>query len=140
MSQNTLQISPAEAHIFRKKIRAMKLKTPKWFDRLSDAELASAWNTAKSHHTSKEVKKALGKLCGFAEEAILICRVEYRYSKRFHPLDYYSQRNFHAANRRLWENAKSLAKARSLWCSPRRYWRLHARHVADEWGYEEWIA
>ncbi|MDD5728014.1 MAG: hypothetical protein PHV59_05550 [Victivallales bacterium] len=143
MSKDILKLSPAEAHLLRKNIRKMKLKTPKWFELLSNAELAAACNSNKSHHTSKEIKKALGKLSGFAEEAILIHRVEYRYSKRFHPLDYYSQRNFHAANRRLWENAKSLAKTRSLWCSPRRYYRIliawHARRVADEWGYEEWI-
>jgi ATP phosphoribosyltransferase regulatory subunit HisZ len=144
MNQDKLKLSPAEAHLLRKNIREMKLKTPKWFELLTNAELASACNTAKTHHVSKEVNKALGKLCGFAEEAILIHRVEYRYLKRFHPLDYYSQRNFHAANRRLCENAKSLAKTRSLWGSLRRYWRLllcyHARHVADEWGYDEWIA
>ncbi|MDD5699352.1 MAG: hypothetical protein PHH77_12125 [Victivallaceae bacterium] len=144
MSKDILKLSPAEAHLLRKNIRAMKLKTPKWFELLSNAELASACNTAKSHHVSKEVKKALGELCGFAQEAILIHRVEYRYTKRFQPLDYYSQRSFHAANRRLWENAKFLAKARSPWHLPRRYYRiLIARHVccvADEWGYEEWIA
>ncbi|MDD5699419.1 MAG: hypothetical protein PHH77_12465 [Victivallaceae bacterium] len=144
MSKDILKLSPAEAHLLRKNIRAMKLKTPKWFELLTNAELASACNTAKSHHTSKEVKRALGKLCGFAEEAILICRVEYRYSKRFHPLDYYSQQNFHAANQRLWKNAKSLAKTRSSWHLPRRFWRLFlsrcARHIADEWGYDEWIA
>jgi hypothetical protein len=144
MSKDILKLSPAEAHLLRKNIRAMKLKTPKWFELLSNAELASACNTAKSHHVSKEVEKVLGELCGFAREAVLIHRVEYRYTKRFHPLDYYSQRNFHAANRRLWENAKSLAKARSPWHLPRRCWRMiishHARHIADEWGYDEWIA
>ena len=144
MSKDILKLSSAEAHLLRKNIRTMKLKTPKWLELLTNAELASACNTAKSHHTSKEVKKALGKLCEFAQEAILIHRVEYRYAKRFQPLDYYSQRNFHAANRRLWENARSLAKTRSVWYLPRRYWRLllsyHARHIADEWGYDEWIA
>jgi len=144
MSKDKLKLSPAEAHLLRKNIREMKLKTPQWFELLTNAELASACNTAKTHHVSKEVNKALEKLCGFAEEAVMIHRVEYRYSKRFHRVDYYSQDKFHAANRRLLENAGFLAKARLPWHSPCRYWRLflshHARHIADEWGYDEWIA
>ena len=143
MNKNILKISPAKAHIMRIRIKEIGLKIPEWFDNLSDAELAACYNGAGGDHTPEAIRKILTRLLGFAEEAILIHDAEFQYTQRFYPLDYYSQQNFHAANRRLGENAMVLAKISRPWYSLLRYWRMlvawNSRHVVDEWGYDEWI-
>lgn len=143
MNKNILKISPAKAHIMRIRINEIGLKTPEWFDNLSDAELAACYNGAGSDHTPKAIRRVLTWLLGFAPEAILIHDAEFQYTKRFLPLDYYSQQNFHAANRRLGENAVTMAKLSKPWYSLIRYWEVfvarHARYVCDDWGYDEWI-
>lgn len=143
MNQYKLKITPAKAHIMRIRIKEMGLKTPEWFDRLSDAELAACYNGAGGSHTPEILRKVLTRLLGFAPEAVLIHDVEFQYTRRFYPLDYYSHKKFHAANRRLGENVEILAKISKPWYSLLRYWRIfvarHARYICDEWGYEEWI-
>ncbi len=127
----------------RIRIKEIGLKTPEWFDNLSDAELAACYNGAGGSHTPKAIRRILTRLLGFAEEAILIHDAEYQYTKNFHPLDYYSQQNFHASNQRLSENAEIQARISKPYYSPLRYWRLlvawYSRQVTDEWGYDEWI-
>ena len=143
MNQYKLKISPAEAHIMRIRIKEIGLKVPEWFDRLTDAELASCYNGAGGDHTPIAIRKILTRLLGFAPETILIHDAEFQYTRRFFPLDYYCQKKFHTSNRRLGENAVILAKASAPWYSVLRYWRLfiarHARYVCDEWAYDEWI-
>jgi hypothetical protein len=144
MSKDKLNITVAEAHVMRDKITESKLETPEWFELLSYEELAECYNGAGSDKTPELVRKVLTRLLGFAREAVLIHDAEYQYAPRFWPVDYFHLKKFHAANRRLGENAAKLAKERAPWYSPVRYWRLfvarRARNLCDEWGYDSWTA
>jgi len=143
MDKGLLKITVWEAHVMRAEIIRLKLQTPEWFGRLSDEELASCYNGAGSDNTPKPLRKVLTRLLEFAKEAVLIHDAEYQYAKRFHPTDYMEQKKFHAANRRLGENAKLLAIERTPWYSPIRYWRLlvarDAQIITDQFGYSAWI-
>lgn len=142
MYKGLLKITPAEAHVMRDTIMRLRLQRPDWFDLLTYEELASCYNGAGSDKTPKPVRKVLTRLLGFAREAVLIHDAEYQYVKRFYPLDYTDHRKFTATNRRLGENAYLLAKERTPWYSPFRYWRVlvarDARIVTDLFGYDAW--
>lgn len=133
-----LDISHSEVHIMREKILKIGLKTPEWFNTLKDIELATAFRTLKNN----QVPKILLKVHEFAPEAVLIHIAEFKYTKRFYPIDYYNQNKFYAANHRFVKNAIFLAKLRSSWYSPCRYCHLfvtrYARYILDEQGYDEW--
>lgn len=143
MYKGLLKITVWEAHVMRTEIVRLKLKTPEWFGRLSDEELAACYNGAGSDDTPAPLRKVLTRLLGFAEEAVLIHDAEYQYAKRFYPTDYMEQKKFHAANRRLGENAKLLAIERTPWYSLLRYWRLlvarDAQIITDQFGYNSWV-
>jgi hypothetical protein len=143
MSKNKLNITVAEAHVLRDNIEKMKLETPVWFELLTYEELAECYNGAGSDSTPKLIRKVLTKLLGFAQEAILIHDAEYQYASRFWATDYYTKDKFHAANRRLGDNAEVLAVKRTPWYSPLRYWRIfvawRARNICDDLGYDAWI-
>ena len=143
MHKGLLKITPAEAHVMCDGIKRLRLQRPDWFDLLTYEELASCYNGAGSDDTPKAIRKVLTRLLGFAREAILIHDAEYQYVKRFYPLDYMDRKKFFAANQRLGENAEFLARKRTPWYSPLRYWRIlvarDARVIVDEWGYSAWI-
>jgi hypothetical protein len=144
MSKDKLKISVAEAHVLRESIIKMKLETPEWFELLSYDELAECYNGAGSDNTPRDVRKILTRLLGFAEEAVLIHDAEYEYTSRFEPLDYMERKKFHTANKRLGDNAYLLAKKRTPWYLPLRYyWRLfvsmRAKSICDYWGYDAWV-
>lgn len=142
MYKGLLKITPAEAHVMRDTIMRLRLQRPDWFDLLTYEELASCYNGAGSDKTPKPLRKVLTRLLGFAKEAVLIHDAEYTYIKKFYPLDYTDQRKFVAANHRLGENTYILAKERTPWYSPLRYWRLlvarDARVATDLFGYDAW--
>jgi len=143
MHKGLLKITTAEAHVMRDRIIRLRLQRPEWFDLLSYEELASCYNGAGSDDTPKPLRKVFTRLLGFAQEAILIHDAEYTYIKRFCPLDYMDRNKFLDANRRLGENAEFLAKKRTAWYLPLRYWRLlvacDAKYITDEFGYSAWI-
>jgi hypothetical protein len=143
MYKGQLKISVAEAHVMCETIKKLRLQRPGWFDLLSYEELASCYNGAGSDKTPKSVRKVLTRLLGFAREAVLIHDAEYQYSKEFDPLDYTDPKMFSAANSRLGENAKFLAKERTPWYAPLRYWRMlvarDARIVTNLFGYDAWV-
>ena len=143
MYKGLLKITTAEAHVMRDTIKRLRLQRPEWFDLLSYEELASCYNGAGSDDTPKPLRKVFTRLLAFAQEAILIHDAEYQYIKRFCPLDYMDRNKFLDANRHLGENAEFLAKKRTAFFSPLRYWRIlvarDARAIVDEWGYSAWI-
>ncbi len=143
MSQNKLKITAAEAHVMRDAIHELGLKTPEWFELLSYEELAACYNGVGSDSTPKAVRKVLTRLMRFAKEAVLIHDVEYVYASHFDPADYMEREKFRASNQRLGENAEVLAKERTPWYSPLRFWRIfvarHAHYICNEWGYDAWI-
>jgi hypothetical protein len=121
----------------------MGLKTPAWFNHLSDNQLTACYNSAGINYMPEILQRALNRLRKFAPEAILIYNVEYQYTKYFYPLDYEKLKKFHAVNYRLWKNAECLAKANKPWYSPCLRWQIlvawYAWHVCNRCGYEEWI-
>jgi hypothetical protein len=139
MEQHIFKMSLSNVRIMREKILQVGLKTPEWFNYLSDIELAEL----RVNNHPKAVLDAIAWTIKFAPEAVLIHVAEFKYTKRFHPFDHYSHEKFYAANLRLEGNAILLAKASKPWHSPQRYWRIvtarYARYVFDEWGYDEWI-
>jgi hypothetical protein len=143
MNQYELNISSEEAQVMRGKIKKMGLKTPEWFNHLSDNELIVCYNGAGGGYMPEALCKVLTRLRKFAPEAVLIHNVEFQYTRRFQPIDYDSRKKFHTANHRLRENVECLAKTSKPWYSPRRYWWIliawHAWYVYNESGYEEWI-
>jgi hypothetical protein len=142
MYKKLLKITSAEAHVMRDTIIKLKLKRPDWFDLLSYEELAACYNGAGSDDTPKAIRKILTRLLGFAKEAILIHDAEYQYTDKFCPFDYSFRQRFLDANRRLGENTELLAKQRTPWYSPLRYWRIFVAHdarvVTDAFGFEAW--
>jgi len=143
MSQDKLKITAAEAHVMCESIKKNELQTPEWFELLSYEELAACYNGAGSDNTPKPLRKVLTRLLRFAREAVFIHDAEYEYASRFWPSDYMEREKFRAANQRLGENAVKLAKERTPWYSPLRYWRVfvarHANYICNEWGYDGWI-
>ncbi len=143
MRKNKLIITPAQAQVMCETIKKLELETPEWFELLTYEELAECYNGAGSDKTPKLIRKILTRLLGFAKEAILIHDAEFQFASRFWPVNYYTQDKFHAANRRLGENAELLAKERTPWYSPLRYWRYlvawRAQKRCDDWGYDAWI-
>ena len=143
MYKKLLKITPAEAHVMRSTIVKFKMKRPTWFDFLSDDELASCYNGAGGDKTPKPLRKVLTRLLCFAKEAVLIHDAEYQYTKRFCPLNYLDHRKFSEASRRLGGNTNLLAKKRTPWHSPLRYWRMlvarDARLITEGFGYDAWI-
>jgi hypothetical protein len=144
MHQDKLKITAAEAHILRDNIKELNLKTPEWFELLTYDELASCYNGVGSDNTPKVIRKVLTRLMRFAKEAVLIHDAEYQYASRFWAFNYIELEKFHTSNRNLGENAVKLAKERTPWYSPLRYFRIfvarHAHYICDEFGYDAWTS